>query len=176
MIILDIDIDTALAQAYFDYAGYHVRDARPPLTDVKNFVIIPAIRGQLSSRGVRGGKPYEPLSLDYEKRKAADGYGMEPILRRTGAMEMALFDEDAFHITSQHLDYEPDSEYAFWHQVGGYVFGRPPQREIIVLTTSDAEEIEDIFTIWLDDLRTANTRRGVPDANMRPGIPDVFIT
>lgn len=188
MIILRIDISDAQAQAYFDYAGYKVRDAREPLRQIMHDVVWNAIGKQLDSEGSRGGRPYDQLSDDYLERKIREGYGGQPILRRTGAMAGrnigdrtgALFAPDSYIVTRTRLIYDPELadaevDYTNWHQTGGYEFGRPPQREILVLIRDDVDSMQDIMTEWLDDLRTANRNRGATDPNFQAPLPDVFV-
>lgn len=167
--IVRIEIDTAHAQAFFDYAGNKVRDAKEPLRNIRDWVIIPAIDDQLETEGGHGLSPWEPLSSEYERRKIADGYGDKPILERDGSMRKALLSKRAFRISRQELDFDPqyanpNVDYAGWHQGGGYVPGRPPQRTIIDLTVEDEEEIEMIFYDWLDELRTASDRSPTSEA------------
>lgn len=175
--IVRIDVDSLQATAFFDYAGRKVRDARKPLRDVRDWVIIPAVTEQLDSEGDRGFYPWPDLSPKYEIRKDEDGYGDRPILEREGDMRRALLSKRAFIITRSELEYEPERanpevDYAGWHQGGGYVAGRPPQRTIVDLIPEDEEEIEMIFEAWLDDLREAGGRE--PDVNVSFGVTDMI--
>lgn len=158
-ILLSVDIDDATTQEWFTYAGYHIRDAREPLRDTMQDVIWPAIREQLDSQGSRSGDPYEQLSEKYAAWKELR-YPGEPILTLTGDMERALFHPRSYRVTRDSLYYHPNSDYAHWHQEGGYVEGRPPQRVIIELIPTDYQMIEAVFQSWLDDLRSTNIRRG----------------
>lgn len=173
MILLEIDIDEFTAQEWFTYAGYHIRDAREPLRTTMHDVIWPAIREQLDSQGGRSGRAYDPLSEEYGEWKELH-YPGQPILRLTGDMDRALFAPNSYRATRDSLRYRPQSDYAHYHQEGGYVEGRPPQRVIIELIPEDYHKMEGIFQSWLDELRFSNTRRpnttgdssGIPDVNI----------
>lgn len=161
-VILDIDVDTALADAWFEYAGYHIRDAREPLRRSMLEVVFPAIREQLDTSGAHAGTPYEPLADEYGAWKEL-AYPGEPILRLTHDMERALFDPLSYRVTRDLLEYRPRDFKVAYHQEGreagakgGYMPARPP----VALSVGDVEEIETIFTDWLDELRVTNRRRG----------------
>jgi hypothetical protein len=173
-VILRVDIDIATADAYFLYAGYKIRDAREPLRDVMHEVVWPAIRGQLDEKGARSGAPWQELSEEYGAWKELR-YPGEPILRLTGAMERSLFDPFSYRVTMQNLTYRPLDEKVSWHQTGAERSrgGRLPQRVIVELTVEDYETVDDIFTEWLDELRTANARRG--PLGTPPGAPSIDI-
>lgn len=170
-LILIVEIDETLAQEYFDYAGAKIRDAREPFREVMHEVIFPAMREQMDSEGERSGDPWQELSEKYRLWKESSPWGGAPILELTGKMERALFDSHSYRATKDHLTYAPKSDYAHWHQGGGYVEGRPPQRKILELIFEDELHIEGIFENWLDELRTANPRRGSADLNYSPTIP-----
>lgn len=183
-VFLETKIEDDKVQAFLTYAGYHIRDARDPLERVMQDVVFPAIGGQLDSEGARGGSPYEELSPEYLERKIREGYGGQPILRRTGDMAGRnvgdrygdLFADNSYRATRDSLRYAPRNRAAHWHQTGGYVAGQPPQRQILQLTVEDDHEIQDIFNLWLDELRVANARRpNAPDPDTRPSAPDFFI-
>lgn len=159
MILLHIEIDDAKAQEFFNYAGYKIRDAREPLRDTMLQVVWPAIRDQLASEGRRSGNPWPELSDKYREWKELN-HGSLPILYLEGDMWDALFDRNAYRVTRERLTYHPQNDYAHWHQEGGYIEGRPPQRTIIDLIPEDYDEIDMIFQDWLDELRTTNRARG----------------
>lgn len=174
MVFLTIDIDDALAKEYFDYAGYKIRDARDPLKQVMHDVIFPAIREQLDTEGMRSGDPWPALNEKYREWKELN-YPGEPILRLTGALESELFAYHSYYITRSAIHYEPQSDYGHYHQTGGYVYGRPPQRVILDITGEDEVMIEGIFELWLDELRTFNRRRGAPIETFRPSLPGIDV-
>lgn len=172
-VILSTDIDAGLAEAWFEYAGYKIRDAREPLDDVMHRVVWPAIREQLRTEGVRSGEKWPGLSTKYESWKI-QRYPGEPMLRLTHDMEKALFDSRSYRVTSDSLVYRPNDEKVAWHQEGADRERNVlPQRTIVELITEDYEDIEGIFQNWLDELRTANIRRG-NTLSSQP-MPDWFI-
>lgn len=159
MLLLQIGIDEQKAQEYFTYAGYKIRDARDPLRDTMLRVVWPAIREQLATEGARGGTPWPELSAKYAAWKDLH-YGVLPVLYLEGAMWDALFDRQSYRVTRESLRYRPRNDYAHWHQDGGYIPGRPPQRTIIDLIPEDYDQVEIIFQDWLDELRVTNRARG----------------
>lgn len=82
------------------------------------------VQEQFSSHG-HGAWP--PLAESTLQQKGAHGFSSEPLVR-TGTLL------DSFHaltMAPQQFIYGTDVEYAHWHQDGGYVAGRPPQRQEI---------------------------------------------
>ena len=173
MVLLSIDIDDALVQEWLAYAGYHIRDARDPLGEIRDEVIRPAIEEQIRTQGMRSGDPYRELTEPYRLRKEAQ-YGVQPILVASGDMRDDLDEVTAYRITRDSMTYEPSNDYAHWHQTGGYVENRPPQRIILKLIPNDYQVIENIFQDWLDDLRVANRRRP-SDTPGGQSMPNIFI-
>lgn len=163
-IYFHIEVDDHQAKEFFVYAGYHIRDARDPFRRVAYEVILPGLVEQFDTEGERTGG-WEPLDDDYLEDKIKAGYGNKPILERTGAMKRDLLDPLAFHVTKDHLSYNPSdfnqvaeygNRYDFYHQTGE---GRVPARPWLVLTPNDERQIAEIFYEWLDELRLANRRR-----------------
>lgn len=172
-LFLDIQVDDTEAQNYFTYAGYRARDMRIPLSRVLLEVVLPGVEEQFESEGGRSGG-WKPLDDKYLGDKINDGFPPD-ILIRTGEMRRKFLGLDGgpkpWRITHDTLDYFVDDPKATLHQQGGWVAGRPPQREIVVLTPDDYAGIEHIFAEWLDDLRVTNARRGMPDPSSRPSGP-----
>jgi hypothetical protein len=171
-LLLSIDVDDSEAQAYFDYAGYHARDMRDPLRDVLHQVILPGIFEQFESEGDRSGG-WQPLTERWEQYKMRKG-AIPMILQFHGDMRdemLGLDGSEPWRITHDELNYAVHDKKATLHQQGGWEPGRPPQREIIVITAEDDEHIEFIFTEWLDELRVANFRRGGVAVDVRPSAP-----
>lgn len=169
-IILSIDVDVAEAEAYFEYAGYHARDMRDPLKRVLDDVILAGIAENFETEGGRVGG-WEPVSDPWLKYKMKHGYHLET-LQQTGDMRRYMlgldFPNEPWHITQESLDYQVHMDRAIYHQAGT---GRMPMRRIVVVTPEDYDAIEDIFSRWLDDLRTKNARRGAANASIRPPGP-----
>lgn len=168
--LLSVSFDSRELESWLAFAGFKARDLRDPLRKSLNEVVVPAIREQILSQGARSGDPYEGLNDDYEEEKM-DAVGFTiPILVRSGQMLQDLTADTATRVFMDHAWYRPDNDYAHWHQTGGYVEGRPPQRVILDLIPEDYEEIQSIFNAWLAELRDANrTRRGpgtLPDFNI----------
>ena len=160
-VILDIDIDTAQADAYFAYAGYKIRDAREPLRRSMLEVVFPAVREQLDTAGAHAGTPYQPLTTPYRGWKERH-YPGQPILRLTGDMERELFDPLSYRVTSDELIYRPKDPKVAYHQTGRNVSGKGgymPARPPVALSADDIGQIDDIFTEWLDELRLGNRAR-----------------
>jgi phage gpG-like protein len=163
-----VDVDDKQAIAFFEYAGYKTRDAREPLRKVAMEVIYPGIVEQFEEEGARTGG-WQPLNKKYLKQKAKDGYGDKPILERTGEMKDALLDPEAFHVYKTKLTYRPNApDRAVWHQQGRDDENYMPARPWLVITEEDNAQIRDIFTDWLDELRTSNPRRGGTEVYMGP--------
>jgi phage gpG-like protein len=156
------------AKAFFDYAGYKVRDMRDPFHRVKDEVILLGLHVQFNTEGGRTGG-WISLNADYEEDKFAK-WGYKPILEASGLMKQKLLDPDAFHITQKRLVYSPDApEYAVAHQTGAErPRGDLPPRPWLVVTFDDEDKIYDIFYEWLDELRHANRRRPNSGVYMGP--------
>lgn len=163
--ILTIDIDDLLVQEWLDYAGYHVRDARDPLEDVRAYMI-DAMNEQVSSMGVRGGTEYEELSTKYMSWKIMHGGFPVPDLYLTGDMQRDVRDIKNWKITKKYLHFEPKDPKAEWHQLGTE---RLPARPILDPIPEDYEYINSVFQEWLDELRVANRRRPSADFRDMPG-------
>lgn len=154
-----VHVDDSTLQRFFAFAGYKARDLRDPLRKSMDDVVIPAVKEQIGSQGSRSGQPYESLNADYEVEKVAAVGFAEPILVRSGEMLKTLTNDTAYRVFRDHARYSPSSGYAHWHQTGGYVEGRPPQRVILNLMPEDYEHIQSIFEAWLAELRDANRAR-----------------
>lgn len=155
---IEFQVDDTTAQAWFTYAGYKIRDARLPLSRVAFEVIRPGIEEQFATEGARTGG-WRPLTFEYEYYKTLQ-WGERPILEASGEGKRRMLAVSAFHIHKTSLVYDPDDPgYMHWHQTGGYVPGRPPQRQIVTITTEDEAKIEAIFMEWLDSLRRSNRAR-----------------
>lgn len=157
---IEFHVDDTTAQAWFDYAGYKIRDARLPLTRVAFEVIRPGIEEQFASEGMRTDPMgWRPLNGIYEYYKLLQ-WGPKPILEASGTGKRRLLAFTAFKIHKTSLIYNPDDPgYMHWHQTGGYKPGKPPQRQIVTITVQDRVQIEAIFMEWLDTLRRSNRAR-----------------
>jgi phage gpG-like protein len=166
IVVLDVKITTAEVDEWFVYAGYHVRDARSPLRRSFNMVILPSIKARMENEGYG---EWEDLTEEYLARKIADGYGGKPILERTGKGKRDIFSTPPV-VHQDEMMWAPDNDYMHWHQSGGYVEGRPPQRTWLELDVDDEEQIDGIFQTWLDELADHNSRRS-PDLSYQAPVP-----
>lgn len=155
---IEFHVDDATAQAWFDYAGYKIRDARQPLRRVAFEVIRPGIVEQFKTEGMRTGG-WQQLRYPYAVWKM-EMVGDKPILEFSGKGKRRMLALTAFKVHKTSLIYNPnDPGYMHWHQTGGYKPGKPPQRQIVTITTQDKAQIEAIFMEWLDSLRLSNKAR-----------------
>lgn len=159
--IVRATIDTSQIDQWVVFAGYKARDAREPIREALEHVVVPAIDEQIASQGSRSGDPYPDLSTKYMSDKIEE-YGFAyPMLIASGQMMKDLHDDTAIRVFRDHGYYRPKNDYMQYHQEGGWIEGRPPQRVILDLITEDYDEIQDIFEAWLAELRDTNrARRG----------------
>lgn len=81
--------------------------------------------------------------------------GHATILVDTGDLRASLVDPGrAMQIHGTSAEYGTDVEYAHWHQDGGYVAGRPPQRQVIPdpLPVETRRLLEREMVKWVDVL------------------------
>lgn len=157
-------------EAFFEYAGYKVRDMREPLTETKDH-IQSVMNLQFLTEGEYRSGGWVPLSPDYEEWKIAHSPGS--ILVLTDEMRQVVLSDGSWAVLTDEAEFYPLSEKAGWHQEGVLDRGRGgelPARPILELNEADYAYIEQVFVEWLDELRTANIRRGLPDASIRPAI------
>src|SRR6185437_2709223 len=167
------------AEEFFIYAGYRSADMREPLHRAKAIIQM-SMQGAFDTEGVSTGLPWVPLSDDYAAWKESSIWAGEPMLRLTHEMLDVVMSDEAWHITMENAIFSPPSEKAGWHQAG--VLGRHgggrnhdgpnplPARPFLNLGDAEYGAIEEVFYQWLDDLRTANTRRGGPGEIPFPAI------
>lgn len=75
--------------------------------------------------------------------RAIHGFGAGPILHRTGDLEDSLVDPNrAANVGRMQMTWGTNVSHAHWHQDGGTVAGRPPQRVILDLRTEDRRMLE----------------------------------
>lgn len=72
------------------------------------------------------------------EQKSRHGYPLDPLVR-TGALKESFH---ALALGAQQFVYGTDVPYAHWHQDGGYVAGRPPQRKVIDITVDQRRRLE----------------------------------
>lgn len=173
-ILISVEVDDHDAQEFFTYAGYRSRDMSEPFRAVFDLVVAPGIMEQFENNppgGLRAGG-WAPLKESYLAQKMADGYDHRTLIRR-GDLHLAAM-RPWHRVTHDGLDVAILDEKAAYHQYGrsgGHSKGGSmPERPIVVWTKTDDEMSEAIFTLWLDQLRTGNRRRGEPSASLRPDV------
>jgi len=109
---------------------------------------------QFASSG-RGAWP--PLA---ESTVARKGHG--EILVDTGALKASLLDpNEAMHIAGMSAWYGTEVEYAHWHQTGGTIAGRPPQRQVIPdpLPVDVRRRLETVQVAWINEIAARTVGR-----------------
>lgn len=166
----EFKVHDAQLQAFFAYAGYKARDLREPFRKIAFEVLLPGIAEQFATEGERSGEFWEDLSTPYDLYKELR-WGPKPILEASGAGKAALLNPGAFEIHAHSMRYSPDApEYMDYHQTGT---SKMPARPWLRITPDDELQMTDIFEDWLDDLRSANQRRG-PVTGYSGPIPQGF--
>lgn len=106
---------------------------------------------QFSTRGHGAWPPLAPSTLE---QKARRGWPLDPLVRTTELRESLTDPNRAMHISGQEAWYGTDVEYAHWHQTGGYVAGRPPQRQVIPdpLPVDSRRKLETAMVSWINEI------------------------
>jgi hypothetical protein len=96
---------------------------------------------------------WPPLADSTLRQKAAAGYPPDPLVR-TGDLMDSLVDPNRGALAEgpQEMTYGTEVEYAHWHQDGGSIPGRPPQRPIIDLKVEGRRRLEQAMVIWLNEV------------------------
>jgi phage gpG-like protein len=94
-----------------------------------------------------GHGAWPPLAESTIEQKSKHGFSLDPLIR-TGTLEGSFH---ALTFGPVEFSYGTDVEYAHWHQDGGYVAGRPPQRKVIDLTTDDRRKLERDVVRYVDE-------------------------
>lgn len=84
------------------------------------------------------------------------------ILRETDALYESLTDPaSALRASAQEASYGTDVEYAHWHQTGGYVAGRPPQRQVLPdpIPVDLRRDLEREMVAWINEVAAATFGR-----------------
>lgn len=81
------------------------------------------------------------------------GFGAGPILRRTGDLRDSLVDPArASRKSPRTMTWASDSDYAGYHQDGGSIPGRPPQRVVLELRVEDRRRLETQMVSWVNEI------------------------
>jgi phage gpG-like protein len=94
-----------------------------------------------------GHGAWPPLAASTLRQKARHGFPSSPLIR-TGRLI------GSFHtmsMSAQSFAWGTDVEYAHWHDDGGYVPGRPPQRKLIDIDTTARRRLEQETIGYLND-------------------------
>lgn len=90
-----------------------------------------------------GHGDWPPLAAATLRDRARKGYGSGPILVRESELRDSLVDPArAAQTTRLQMTWGTDVGYAHWHQDGGTIPGRPPQRVILDIRTEDRRRLE----------------------------------
>jgi hypothetical protein len=129
-----------------------VGDWTVPLTQAKAAVIY-ATEGYFANEQDPEGDPWKELNADYLDTKLEEGYPPN-ILHRTGTMEDVATDEDSWHITDRDIYFETERLpfYGPYHQFAPSKDPDQglPRREFIGISDECADEIQAIFTNFID--------------------------
>jgi phage gpG-like protein len=126
-----------------DRLAMALRDFRDPLTESVNTVIIPSISQNFDSEG---RPPWAELAESTVEQRG----DAHPILNRTGSLKSAATSFGIWFITNSEASIQGIDKvhYAKFHQ-GGTI--NMPARPFIGYQDQDVDQIEGIFSIWLDE-------------------------
>lgn len=121
-----------------------------PLWDRFKTVMSDIERERFDSEG-HGDWP--ALAQSTIEQRIAAGFGAGPILQRTRTLADSLIDPNrAASTTPRTMTYGTDVAYAHFHQEGGTIAGRPPQRVILDLRVEDRRRLEREQVRWINDV------------------------
>ena len=150
-----------LAGQLKQFAG-EVKSFRPILEEIRNEVVIPAIRENFATES-GAGETWAKLAPDTEfmPYRAERGAGDNPILDVTGKLKRVaaqkniwLFDGQAGTMFVKQL---PGAEYGEIQQQGGPNYGLKgdlsniPPRPFIIINQQHVEKAEEIFSNWVSE-------------------------
>lgn len=85
--------------------------------------------------------------------RARHGYGPGPILHREGNLRDSLVDPNrAAQTGPRHMTWGTNVDHAHWHQDGGTIPGRPPQRVILDIRPEDKRRLEHQMVTWINQV------------------------
>ena len=121
-----------------------------PLWDRFKHVMSDIEQARFDSQGHGEWPALAPSTVEQRLRL---GFGAGPILHRTGDLRDSLVDPNrAAQTGPRHMIWGTSVPYAHWHQDGGSVPGRPPQRVILDLRTEDRRRLEREQVRWIDQV------------------------
>lgn len=96
---------------------------------------------------------WPPLAEATLRDRARKGFGSGPILQRTRTLRDSLVDPArAAQMTPRTMTWGTDVDYAHFHQDGGSIAGRPPQRTVLEIRTEDRRKLETQMVAWINDV------------------------
>lgn len=108
---------------------------KPILTDIEE--------QQFDTEGHGGWPPLAESTMRYRDS--------QPILQQTGALKASLVDPaQAAQTGPMQMIWGTDVAYAHWHQDGGTIAGRPPQRKVLDIRTEDRRKLERAMVTWIN--------------------------
>lgn len=178
MLALRIDVDTADAQAYFEFAGQYARDQRGPLqrtlTDIRQVAAV-----AFQTETAPDGSGWQELSPFTIKNK-----GHDRILVETGLLQRKAITGGS--VTRDRLVYDPTRmkeghDLAEIHMRGqrlthtnskGESFATvTPARRWFQWTPQLRMKLEVHYMVWLEELRSRNARRRNAPRPVMPEAP-----
>lgn len=109
---------------------------------------------------------FKPIMAEIEEEQfATEGHGEwpgladstlryrdgQPILQQTGALKASLVDPaQAAQTGPMSMSWGTDVGYAHWHQDGGTIAGRPPQRKVLDVRVEDRRKLERAMVTWIN--------------------------
>lgn len=171
MIYLSYSVHDEEAQAFFDYAGYKTRDMREPFEDVLHFVRAFEAEVFASEGDIIGG--WAPLDMEYQAYKERVRPGKSK-LKFNDHLWLTAITAGQAHMNSMSYIVRAENkrgfDYGEAHMEGTE---RMPPRPWFAWTVEHDAYMEFAFSRWLDELRTANMRRGNVGDAVRPSAPNL---
>lgn len=172
------DWDAEEAESYFRYAGYRARNASEPLREAGRELRRRVDRA-FATQGGSDGDPWQDLKKSYKPRKQRTYGHTYPILHgRGGLRDKATLPSTTKTSSSAeggYLIYSVNHPHAEWQSTEQTITGQKkdgkqstyikPARPFVVLTEEYQEEVEGMFSDWLDDIRDANPARSGADVS-----------
>jgi len=85
--------------------------------------------------------------------RARRGFAAGPILQRTRNLKDSLVDPvRAAQTTARTMTWGTDVPHAGYHQDGGSIAGRPPQRVVLEIRADDRRRLETQMVSWVNDV------------------------
>lgn len=99
-----------------------------------------------------GHGEWPPLAESTLRQKAARGYPPDPLIRTRALYDSLVDPGRAAQTTARTMVWGTDIAYAGYHQDGGSVAGRPPQREVLDIRVEDRRRLERTMLSWVNKL------------------------